>query len=271
MHTASALALPAPAKERALTGTKPGSGVALKPAQAGQPKHLAVILDGNGRWASSQGLPRLAGHAKGVEAVRELVTACLDRGIAYVSLYAFSAQNWKRPADEVRGLMELLKTFLAAEAEELAQQGVKLRQIGSRADLPEEIKEALADAETRTQNGQHLTLNLAINYGGKEELVQAAQSLARDVAAGKLDATSITPELLEARLGTAGQPPVDLLIRTAGERRLSNFLLWQSAYAELLFMDTLWPDFTSAHLDQALADFGGRRRTYGGLTDAKSP
>ena len=231
------------------------------------PNHLAIILDGNGRWATRQGRARLAGHLKGVEAVRSLVDACVVRGIPHLSLYAFSVQNWSRPAEEVQGLMRLLCEYLDMEAPRLAEEGVRLRLIGNRAGLPGEVQTALDAAEKKTAKGTRMQVNLAINYGGKEELVHAVKALAELAVNGEIEAGQIDESKLEQQLYTQGLPPVDLLIRTAGERRLSNFLLWHAAYAELLFMDVLWPDFAEMHLDQALADFSGRKRTFGGLVD----
>ena len=238
------------------------------PLAAGRrPRHLAVILDGNGRWATAKGLPRLAGHVKGVEAVREIISGCLAHRIEVLSLYAFSAFNWRRPADEVRGLMGLFQHYLASEAPRLKALGIRLRLLGEREQLPLEVKEALGTAEALTSDGTRMALNLAVNYGGREEIVGAVRRLGGLVASGQLDPQSIDARHFEAGLFTRDLPPVDLMVRTAGERRISNFLLWQSAYAELLFMDVLWPDFTLEHLDAALADYATRRRTFGGLVD----
>jgi undecaprenyl diphosphate synthase len=231
------------------------------------PRHVAIIMDGNGRWGSGQGLARSAGHLQGVEAAREAIRGCLERGIPVLSLYAFSTLNWRRPEAEVRTLMELLRRYLAEEAAALAQQGVRLKVLGERDALPEAVCEAIRHAEETTARGSRLRLNLAVNYGGREELLHAARSLATDAAAGRLNPEALNEERLAEALYTADLPAVDLLIRTAGEQRLSNFLLWQSAYAELLFLDVLWPDFNRAHLDRALADFAGRKRTFGGLAD----
>ena len=231
------------------------------------PRHVAIIMDGNGRWGTGRGLPRLAGHARGVEAAREAIAGCLERGLGALSLYAFSIFNWRRPEEEVRGLMELLRQYLNTEADALAERGVRLKLLGEPDGLPAEVREAAERAEAATAHGSRLALNLAVNYGGREELVHAARRLAADVVAGSLSPEAVNEQCLQDALYTAGLPPVDLLIRTAGVRRLSNFLLWQAAYAELLFMDVLWPDFTRAHLDAALADFAGRKRTFGGLVE----
>jgi len=235
------------------------------------PRHLAIILDGNGRWATAKGLPRLAGHVRGVEAVRETVAAALELGVEHLSLYAFSSLNWQRPAEEVLGLMALFKHYLDHEARRMAGQGVRLRHIGERQRLPAEVVQALEDAEARTAAGERMTLHVAVNYGGREEIVHAVKTLAAEVAAGRMQPEGIDAARLASQLFTADAPPVDLMVRTAGERRISNFLLWQSAYAELLFLDVLWPDFTRAHLKDALDDFARRKRTFGGLVDRVEP
>ena len=263
---------PAPAAlaGASIVSAEPAPAPAQRPAPAVRarlPRHVAIIMDGNGRWGTGRGLPRLTGHARGVEAAREAVAGCLERGIGALSLYAFSILNWRRPDEEVRGLMELLRQYLNTEAEALAERGVRLRLLGERDGLPDGVREAAERAEAATARGSRLSLNLAVNYGGREELVHAARRLAADVVAGRLSAEAVNEQCLQDALYTAGLPPVDLLIRTAGVRRLSNFLLWQAAYAELLFMDVLWPDFTRAHLDAALADFAGRKRTFGGLVE----
>lgn len=236
-------------------------------ASARLPVHLAIILDGNGRWASNKGLPRLAGHVKGVESVRETVAGCMDHGIKILTLYAFSTLNWKRPDEEVSGLMNLFRHYLDAEVPRLIERGVAVRGLGERERLPADVVEALEAAEAQSGPDARLILNLAVNYGGREELVHAVKSLAGEVAGGKIAASEIDVARVEGRLYTRDLPPVDLVIRTAGERRLSNFLLWQSAYAELYFTETLWPDFTRASLDAALGDFATRKRTFGGLVD----
>ncbi|MBI3829637.1 MAG: di-trans,poly-cis-decaprenylcistransferase [Planctomycetes bacterium] len=235
------------------------------------PAHLAIILDGNGRWATAKGLPRLAGHVKGVESVREAVSGCLEHGIRILTLYAFSTLNWKRPVEEVSGLMNLFRHYLDAEVPRLTEQGVSVRCLGERERLPAEVVAALDAAEAQSAKNSRLVLNLAVNYGGREELVCAFRHLADEVARGKISSREIDLSRIETNLFTRELPPVDLVIRTAGERRLSNFLLWQSAYAELYFTEVLWPDFTRASLDTALADFATRRRTFGGLVDQAAP
>lgn len=233
------------------------------------PRHLGIIMDGNGRWGTDRGLPRLAGHARGVEAARCAIRGSLENGIEVLSLYAFSTLNWKRPVEEVQGLMTLLASYLDREADALAEQGVRLRLLGGRERLPAEVRKAAEKAEAVTANAGRMTLNLGVNYGGQEELTEAIRALANEVAGGRLSAASLDARAIESHLLTAGLPPVDLVIRTAGEQRLSNFMLWQSAYAELYFMDVLWPDFTEAHMAEALNDYARRRRTFGGLKDAR--
>lgn len=235
------------------------------------PRHVAIIMDGNGRWGLARGQGRLAGHERGVAAAREAAAGALETGIEVLSLYAFSTLNWRRPPEEVGGLFRLLEHYLSQEADALAQSGVRLRVLGDRRALPPEVRAAVSHAEARTANQRKLMLNLGVNYGGQEELVGAVRCLAREAAAGRLKPDEVNAARLEACLDTQGLPPVDLLIRTAGERRLSNFLLWQSAFAELLFLDVLWPDFTRAHLESALRDFARRRRTFGGLAEVREP
>jgi undecaprenyl diphosphate synthase len=226
---------------------------------------VAIVMDGNGRWATARGLPRLAGHRRGAEAVRRTVTRAAERGIEMLTLYAFSVQNWSRPATEVRGLMRLLRTYLHGETPKLLREGVRLRMAGDRRGLPAEVLEAFGMAEAATAHCRRLTLNIAVNYGGQEELIHAARELVQMAAEGRLAAGDVDAACLEERLYLAGAPPVDLFLRTAGERRVSNFLLYQSAYAELVFLEVLWPDFAADHLDAALDEYSTRRRTFGGL------
>jgi len=254
----SATARPVPVVSPAPTPVK-------RPEVKGLPRHVAIILDGNGRWATQRGLPRPAGHAQGSEAVRTVVQAALNRGVQYLSLFAFSSLNWKRPVEEVNALMKLFEIYLSQEAARLAQAGVRLRVLGDLRPLPESVRAAVDVAAALPLQEERLTLNLAVNYGAREELLFAVRALTEQAARGTLDPERIDAERLEGRLFTAGQPPVDVVIRTAGERRLSNFLLWQSAYAELVFTDLLWPDFTAADFDAALTDYASRRRTFGGL------
>lgn len=229
------------------------------------PRHVAIIMDGNGRWAKARRLPRIAGHRKGVEAARKVVRAAGDLGIEVLTLYAFSSENWRRPVEEVTDLMGLLRHFILADIDELAEAGVRLRVIGNYRALKPDLVKLIDGALARTANNRGTTLVVALNYGAQNELVHAAQTLAARVAAGDLGAGDISAELIENELETRGLPPVDLLIRTSGEHRLSNFLLWQCAYAELLFVDTLWPDFDGDALKAALDDFARRERRFGGL------
>jgi undecaprenyl diphosphate synthase len=219
-------------------------------------RHVAIIMDGNGRWAKKRHLPRALGHKKGVETVRDIVRAAGDFGLEALSLYAFSSENWKRPEDEISDLMGLLKSFIISDIDEFAANDVRLKIIGNYKALAPDIVELIDDAIARTANNQRTTLAVALNYGGQDELVRAAQAAAAQGA--------VTAEAIEAHLDTADLPPLDLLIRTSGEQRLSNFMLWQAAYAELWFTDTLWPDFTKEEFGKALAEFGTRERRYGG-------
>ena len=228
------------------------------------PAHIAIIMDGNGRWAASRGLPRIAGHQRGADAVRTAVRSCSELGVRYLTLYAFSSENWKRPADEVQDLMGLLRVYLRREINELAENGVRLRVIGDRRRLEPDIQDLIAESEERTRGNDRLDLLVALNYGARNEILSAVRGLAADVAAGILDPGAITEDEFAARLDTRGMPDPDLLIRTSGERRLSNFLLWQCAYAELVFTPTLWPDFGKADLEAAIDDYHRRERRYGG-------
>ncbi|TVV70662.1 isoprenyl transferase [Sphingomonas solaris] len=229
------------------------------------PRHVAIIMDGNGRWAKKRHLPRVAGHRKGVEAVRATVEAAGEMGIGVLTLYAFSSENWRRPAAEIADLMGLLRRYIRDELDSLARNGVKLRIIGDITRFDRDLVTMLEDACTRTARNERLTLVIALNYGGQDEIARVARQLAVAAAGGTIDPVTIDAAMIEDRLDTAALPPLDLLIRTSGERRLSNFLLWQAAYAELLFVDTLWPDFGAAALADAVADFGRRNRRYGGL------
>ena len=229
------------------------------------PRHVAIIMDGNGRWAKKRFLPRIAGHKQGVEAVRRIARAARKLGIEVLTLYAFSSENWRRPEDEVRDLMGLLRHFLASELDELVSEGVKLRVIGGWRSLAPDLVAMIDGAIARTASNPGPTLVIALNYGAQAEILAAARRLAEQVRDGTLDAVAIDEARFEAELETADLPPLDLLIRTSGEHRLSNFLLWQAAYAELLFVDTLWPDFDEAALAEALDRFGQRQRRFGGL------
>ena len=239
-------------------------GAAAVSGGAGVPRHVAIIMDGNGRWAKKRHLPRVAGHRQGVEAVRKVVKAAPNLGIEVLTLYAFSSENWRRPADEVSDLMGLLRVYLRNEIAELHENGVRLRFIGNWRGLSPDLVAMLDEAAARTAANTRLTLVIALNYGAQDEIARAAQALAREVQAGRLTPESITPELLAGQLDTADIPLPDLIIRTSGEQRLSNFLLWQAAYAELMFTDELWPDFGQASLAAAVEAFGQRERRYGG-------
>jgi undecaprenyl diphosphate synthase len=222
-------------------------------------------MDGNGRWASKRGLPRLAGHQRGVEALRGVVEACPDHGVETLTLYAFSTENWRRPGDEVAGLMNLFRRYLRREAAELVEKGVRLRFIGDRARLAPDLQAMMASVESRTAGGARLTVVMAINYGGRAEIAAAARRLATEVASGARAPEDVTEAALAGALTTADLPDPDLVIRTSGEQRLSNFLLWQCAYAEFVFAPELWPDFDRAAFERALGAFGARDRRYGAV------
>lgn len=229
------------------------------------PRHVAVIMDGNGRWASRRGLPRAEGHRQGVEAVRRCVRAAAQAGIGYLTLYAFSAENWRRPPTEVTILMSLLKRFVRSDLENLHEAGIRIRIIGERAGLSADILGLLDEVEARTRDNTGMTLVVAFNYGGRQEIVRAARRLAEAVAAGRLDPGAIDEAGFAAALDTAEMPDPDLVIRTSGEQRVSNFLLWQAAYAEYAFPDTLWPDFTAREFADILASVSRRERRFGAV------
>lgn len=229
------------------------------------PRHIAVIMDGNGRWAKRRLLPRKAGHRAGAKNLRRLCRMCGDAGVQYVTVYAFSTENWKRPEAEVKNLMALFIEFLAAYDAEMAQEGIRLRISGDVSGLPDDVQKALRDAEARSATRTRLQLILALNYGGRGEIVAATKKLARAVAAGELSAEAIDEQHLSAAMFLPDVPDPDLIIRPSGELRLSNFLLWQSAYSELWFADVLWPDFNQGDFDRALADFAARDRRFGGV------
>ncbi|MCR9255027.1 MAG: isoprenyl transferase [Alphaproteobacteria bacterium] len=233
--------------------------------QPRQARHVAIIMDGNGRWAQQRGLPRVFGHRQGADAVREVVKAAPDLGIRYLTLFAFSSENWCRPRDEVVELMGLLRRYLRKEVAELNANGVRLRAIGDRSRLDRDILDLINHAEALTAGNDTLDLMIALNYGAKNELVDACRALAHEVAEGKIDPSAIDADLLTARLQTADIPDPDLIIRTSGEQRLSNFLLWQAAYSELMFVDTLWPDFTAGDLSAAVGEYRRRDRRYGAV------
>jgi len=232
------------------------------------PRHVAIVMDGNGRWAAARHRPRSFGHHEGVKAVRASVEACIRRHIPTLTLFAFSSENWKRPEDEVGTLMELFMKAMDREVDELVANGVSLRFIGGRAAFAAPIRERMDRCEARTPATTRLHLNIAANYGGRWDIVQATRSIARDVAAGELAIDCIDESVFDAYTCLADLPPLDLFIRTGGETRVSNFLLWQLAYAELWFSDVLWPDFDASTLDAALADYARRERRFGGTTTA---
>lgn len=233
------------------------------------PGHIAIIMDGNGRWATQRGMPREFGHKAGAIAVRRVVEECVRLGVETLTLYSFSLENWKRPKAEVDALMELCIAYLEGEQQEMMDRGVALRILGRREGLPARVLETMDRVTSATAKNTALTLCLAINYGSRAEIADAARSLARDVAAGRLSPDAIDEDLLASRLTTAGLADPDLLVRTAGELRVSNYLLWQISYAELHVTQTLWPDFTAEHLHAAIRDFAGRNRKFGGLGESK--
>jgi undecaprenyl diphosphate synthase len=239
----------------------------MQPASLAQPapppRHIAVIMDGNGRWAKARGLPRIAGHRRGAEAVRATVSACRELGVEYLTLYAFSSENWKRPATEVGDLMGLLRHSLRSELEELDRNGIRIRFIGERARLSGDLVALIADAEARTMRHAAMTLVLAVNYGSHDEIVRACRRIATEVQAGRLAPQAIDEATVARHLDTADIPPPDLILRTSGEQRLSNFLLWQAAYSEFLFVDTLWPDFGRSNIEEAIHEYHRRERRYG--------
>jgi undecaprenyl diphosphate synthase len=247
----------------------PQTPPALESGGGGAPNHVAIIMDGNGRWAARRGLPRAEGHRRGVEALRRTVRAAMELGVRYLTIYSFSSENWRRPATEVGELLGLLRLFVRNDLADLHRHNVRIRVIGGRDDLAPDILDLLLEAEALTASNTGLNLVVAFNYGGRQELVRVMRGLARDVGSGSIRAEDIDAELVTARLDTGGIPDPDLVIRTSGEMRLSNFLLWQAAYAEFVFTPVLWPDFDRAALEAAIAEFRQRERRFGGL-DAKS-
>lgn len=229
------------------------------------PKHIGVIMDGNGRWAKKRGLPRSAGHQAGADTLKKIVTECNNIGIKYITVYAFSTENWKRPKDEVDFLMNLLLSYLRDSERTLAKENVVIRAIGSREELTEEIRAQIKKTEEFTKNNTGIVMNIALNYGSREELVRAAQKLAKRVQDGEIAPQDITEDMISSELYTSGQPDPDLIIRTSNELRLSNFMMWQSAYSELYFTKTLWPDFSVSDLHNAIIEYQSRNRRYGGV------
>jgi undecaprenyl diphosphate synthase len=231
------------------------------------PKHIAIIMDGNGRWAKQRLLPRVAGHKAGADAVHESVRWCVENHIEVLTLFAFSSENWRRPAQEVKHLMELFISALQREAKKLHKQNIQLRIIGDRSRFDDKLRKQMLAVETLTANNTGLKLVIAANYGGQWDITQACRQLADAVKLGELSSDAITPELIQSKLVTADLPDPDLFIRTSGEQRISNFLIWQLSYAELYFTDVLWPDFNAAELDKALAFFVGRERRFGHISE----
>jgi undecaprenyl diphosphate synthase len=229
------------------------------------PKHVAIIMDGNGRWASARGLPRGEGHRRGVEALRKTVRAAGEMGIRFLTIFSFSAENWSRPPSEIRDLMGLLRRFIRNDLAELHQNGVKVRIIGERGDLDLEIRRLLEEAEELTKDNDGLTLVVAFNYGARQEIARAAARIVAKIKEGAIDASALNADLIGQNLDAPDLPDPDLIIRTSGEQRLSNFLLWQAAYSELVFVPTYWPDFDRAALEGAIAEYHRRERRFGGL------
>lgn len=229
------------------------------------PRHVAIIMDGNGRWARGRGRPRTMGHRAGVDAVRRTIEASVALGIEYLTLYGFSTENWKRPESEVSDLMGLLRLFLKRELATLHKNGIKIRIIGDRSRFADDIRALLDKAEEQTSGNTRLNLTIALSYGARAEIAHAMREIARKVAAGEISADAITEDIIEQNLSTVGIPDPDLLIRTSGEQRISNFLLWQSAYTEFIFEDVLWPDFDRTHLEKAIDNFAGRERRFGAV------
>jgi undecaprenyl diphosphate synthase len=237
---------------------------APEPSIAPAPRHIAIIMDGNGRWAKQRGRPRTFGHAAGVEALRRTVEAAGKAGVRYLTVFGFSTENWRRPVEEVNALFDLLRLYVARDLDQLEREGVRVRVIGARQGLQRDIAEIIDNAEACTRNNDKLNLTIAFNYGGQDEIVRAARAIADAVAAGKLAASEVDANCFSAHLDTAELPAPDMLIRTSGESRLSNFMLWQAAYAELVFVDVLWPDFDANALKAAIEQYRARERRFGG-------
>lgn len=231
--------------------------------ETGLPEHVAIIMDGNGRWAKARHLPRTAGHKRGADTVRRIIEAARRMGIGYLTLYAFSSENWKRPESEVNDLMGLLRLYLRHELATLAKNGIRFKVIGDRSRLSPDIVALVEETEAKTASNVAMTLVVALSYGGRQEIADTARMLARAAAAGRIDPEAIDEDVFAQGLSTSGIPDPDLLIRTSGEQRMSNFLLWQCAYSELVFVDTLWPDFTEEEFAEAVAEFRRRDRRYG--------
>jgi undecaprenyl diphosphate synthase len=231
------------------------------------PRHVAIIMDGNGRWAAARGLPRVEGHRRGVEALRKTVRAAGEIGIQFVTIFSFSSENWSRPASEIRDLMGLLRRFIRNDLAELHKSGVRVRVIGERDNLDADVRRLLEEAEELTRENENLTLVVAFNYGARQEIAGAVKRMVQEVAAGRLAPTDINADTVSRFLDAPDLPDPDLIIRTSGEQRLSNFLLWQAAYSELVFVQTFWPDFDRATLENAIAEYSKRERRFGGLSE----
>ncbi|GAM99397.1 undecaprenyl diphosphate synthase [alpha proteobacterium U9-1i] len=240
------------------------------PTHAPVPRHIAIIMDGNGRWARQRSRPRTFGHGEGVEALRRTVEAAGDLGVQYLTVFGFSTENWSRPAEEVNALFDLLRLYVSRDLDKLVREGVRVRVIGGRNGLQRDIAEIIDNAEARTRHNDKLNLTIAFNYGGQDEIARAARAIAVDAAEGKISPEDVTPALFERYLDTSDLPTPDVLVRTSGELRLSNFMLWQAAYAELVFLDVLWPDFDKEALQSAIDEFQRRTRRFGGTEPVAS-
>ena len=229
------------------------------------PQHIGIIMDGNGRWAKKRGLPRSAGHKAGADSLKKIITEANNMGIKYITVYAFSTENWKRPKQEVDYLMDLLMDYLKNAEKTLAGENVRIRAIGSRKELSEEMRQQIKKTEDLTKDREGIVMNIALNYGGREELINAVKGICKDIKDGKYDEDDINEEVINSHLYTMNQPDVDLLIRTSGEQRLSNFMLWQVSYAEMVFVKKLWPDFKPTDLHECIRVFQGRGRRFGGI------
>ncbi|WP_395648345.1 isoprenyl transferase [Terricaulis sp.] len=234
------------------------------PQALAAPKHIAIIMDGNGRWARQRNRPRTFGHSEGVEALRRTVEAAGELGVRYLTVFGFSTENWRRPIEEVNALFDLLRLYVARDLDRLAREGVRVRVIGERKGLQTDIARIIEDAEKKTAHNDKLNLTIAFNYGGQDELARAARRIAEEAAAGKLDPATINPDTFERYLDTTDLPAPDMLVRTSGEMRISNFMLWQAAYTELVFLDVLWPDFNKQSLEDAIDIYRRRDRRFGG-------
>ena len=237
--------------------------MALSEKKSAPPRHIAIIMDGNGRWAKQRGLPRTAGHAAGAESFRRIANYCRTLGVEYLTVYAFSTENWKRSAEEVAGIMKLLRRYLEEALQDMEKNKVRFRFFGDLTKLSPELQALCADAESRSED-YDVQVNFCLNYGGRDEIVHAARAFAADVAAGKREPEELTEDILSEYLFSAGVPDPELIIRPSGEKRTSNFLLWQSAYSEYVFMNVLWPDFAPSHLDEAIEEYHRRNRRFGG-------